>query len=148
MSQVTKMIPVFLPKVKIVTKVKMGRELTIEELCQLANVECKVTGPSVRRIVSIFDSDELIIEREPGELGKVGIGLKTLAEKAEIFALGVLAYAVFDYAARETMRGLPESQSVFPVGRPRKAHVLSGAERQRRYRARLQQGTSISRQIA
>lgn len=142
------MIPVFLPKVKIVTKVRMGREFTIEKLCQLAKIECKATGPSIRRIVSIFDSDELVIEREPGELGKVGIGLKTLAKKAEIFALGVLAYAVFDYAARETMRDLPESKSVFPVGRPRKPRALSGAERQGRYRERLQQGMSISRQIA
>ena len=52
-----------------------------------------------------------------------------------ILALGILTYAVFDYAARESMRGQPEARMAFPVGRPRKAHPLSGAERQRRWRS-------------
>ena len=53
-----------------------------------------------------------------------------------ILALGILAYAVFDYAARESMRGRSEARFSFPVGRPHKTHPLSGAERQQRWRQR------------
>jgi len=73
--------------------------------------------------------------REPGSLGAVSLGVPEGDKKSRaVLALGLLAYTVFDYAARESMRGRPEAKVAVPLGRPRKARALTGAERQRRWR--------------
>jgi hypothetical protein len=135
MSQVTKMLPAILPMVKIMSKVPHGDLHTVETLCEMADIECRVTGPSAARQVYLRESNKLEAAREPGSLGIVSIGQPAGSKKnCAILALGILAYAVFDYAARESMRGRPESKIALPLGRPRKNQTLSGAERQRRYR--------------
>jgi len=131
------MLPAILPMVKIMSKVPQGNLHTVESLCEIANIECRVTGPTAARQIYLRDTDKLEAAREPGSLGIVSIGLPPGSQKDNaILALGILAYAVFDYTARESMRGRPESKMSLPLGRPRKAQSLSGAERQQRYRTR------------
>ena len=133
------MLPAILPNVKIVKWSSVnGPIYTIGELCYRAEIECRVTGYSTERRVCLQAGDQLEITRQPGPMGLVTLTLPPGDDKTRAgLALGVLAYAVFDYVARESMRGRPESQSTLPLGRPRKAHPLTGAERQRRWRQRL-----------
>ena len=142
MSQVTKMLPAFFPKVKIEARVQAGRRFTVRSLCETAGLVCRVTGPSSERIVFLRKTDDLDVSREPGPMGRVSIGVPkcdvedSLQPERAILVLGVMAYAVFDYASRESMRGRPESRTSLPVGRPRKRRTLSGAERTRGWRRR------------
>ena len=134
MSQVTKMLPVIMPEVKIVKRIPEGRKTTIMSLCEEAGIECRVTGPAAERVICLHHG-QLAVSREPGSLGSVSISLPNGSKKDRtILALGILAYVVFDYVARERMRGRPEARLSLPPGRPRKAHPFSGAERQRRWR--------------
>lgn len=152
MSQVTKMLPIFFPKVSIVAKLpdeeplaradgsrasgSRGEHLTVRTLCRRAGLECRVTGPSAERQVFVRESGEPTIHREPGPTGRVSIGLPAGDEvKRYVLALGTMAYAVFDYASRESLRGRPESRTLRPLGRPRMLHPASGAERTRKWRA-------------
>lgn len=130
------MLPAIFPKILIVKKAPRGRSETIQSLCDQAKIECKVIGQAIDRKVYLNTGDNMKIFREPGSYGAVSLVLprKSQVETAEL-ALGILAYAVFDYAARESMRGQPASRSSRPLGRPKKARPLSGAERQRRWRA-------------
>ena len=130
----TKMLPAIFPDVEIVKRIPTGRETTVTSLCEEAGIECRVTGPSAGRKIYLR-SDLLSVSREPGPSGSVAIGIPDGDRRARaILALGILAYAVFDYAARESMRGRPEAKMSLPPGRPRKPHPLSGAERMRRWR--------------
>lgn len=132
------MLPAAFPKVAVVAKVSpRGKRATVASLCQLASVECRVTGPSAGRVVYVSEEGEISAQREPGPAGDVSVGIPgELTREGAVLVLGILAYAVFDYAARESMRGHPESASAPPRGRPRAPQPLSGAERQRRWRAR------------
>ena len=113
--------------------------MTIHSLCQAAGIECCVTGPAAERKVYLHPGN-LDVTREPGPYGNVSIGIPQDGKRSRaILALGILAYAVFDYASRESMRGRPEARMAFPPGRPRKPHPLSGVERQRRWRAAHQE---------
>jgi hypothetical protein len=126
-----------MPEVEIVKRVPRGRKLTIEKLCLAAGIECRVTGQAADRVIYLSQTSRLRASREPGPFGPVAVGVAGGNERRRaVLALGVLAYAVFDYAARESMRGRPEARFALPVGRPRKARPLSGAERQRRWRSR------------
>jgi hypothetical protein len=132
------MLPALMPKVQIVAKAPLGLPYTIGSLCREAEIECRVTGPAVERKVYL-NKGSLGVAREPGSLGVVSMTLPTFKSdeprKRAVLALGILAYAVFDYVARESLRGRPEAQMALPVGRPRKARSMNGAERQRRWRA-------------
>ena len=132
------MLPAIFPDVEIVPRApRVGRRETVESLCREAHIDCRVTGPSAGRVVYIRRASKFEIFREPGSLGVVSMGVpKDDVRERAVLVLGALAYAVFDYAARESMRGRPESKPCLPVGRPRQALVLSGAERQRRWRER------------
>jgi hypothetical protein len=140
------MLSAIMPKVSVVKKVsKTGRRTTVRDLCLKAGVECRVTGVGAGREVWVQTGVALRAEREPGSLGRVSVGLLAgTSKEVAVSALGLLAYVVFDYAARESMRGRPEASLVPPRGRPRKPHPLSGAERQRRWRARAATATTSS----
>lgn len=137
------MLPLSYPKVSIMAKVPRGRAFTVRSLCRAAKIPCRVTGPSTKRRVYLRFARELTthdinIYREPGVLGAVTIETVPWRSDQEqaVQALGALAYAVFDYAARESLRGRPEAKNQKPVGRPKKQRPLTGAERQRRWRER------------
>jgi hypothetical protein len=132
------MLPALMPAVQIVAKVPRGLPRTVGSLCREAGIDCCVTGPAVERKVYL-NAGKIAVAREPGSLGTVSMILPPVHQSDErkraILALGILAYAVFDYVARESLRGRPEAKMAMPLGRPRKAHSMSGAERQRRWRA-------------
>jgi hypothetical protein len=130
------MLPAIFPDVQIVKSIPAGhRGMTVSSLCERAGIECRVTGPSARRKIHLLVGQPAV-SREPGSSGSVSIRIPDGDERERaILALGILAYAVFDYAARESMRGRPEARMSLPPGRPRKPHPLSGAERMRRWRS-------------
>ena len=131
------MLPAILPDVVIEKRVPRGQRSSVRLLCEAAGIECRVTGQAAERVVYITRSDELRAAREPGPLGFVSVGIPEGSKKDRaVLALGILAYAAFDYAARESMRGCPEARMSLPAGRPRKARPLTGADRQRIWRAR------------
>ena len=147
------MLPLLTPQPTIVKQCcPLGELETVASLCLKAGIACRVTGPAADRTVfvhAVQNSSNEHIEREPGAYGPVFIKVsgKTSCRRA-LKALGFLAYVVFDYAARESLRGLPEARSALPVGRPRKAHPLSGAERQRRFRGKAFQATPARRSLS
>jgi hypothetical protein len=131
------LIPLFFPKVSIVAQVPRGTPTTVEALCHRAGIECRVTGPSAGRRVFLRTSRQFAISREPGNLGIVSISLpSTNPRRRAVLSLGALAYAVFDYAARESVRGWSEMRVAPPRGRPRTPRPQTNAERQRAWRAR------------
>jgi hypothetical protein len=131
------MIPVNLPPTTVVAVAPAGDSRTVEELCREAGIACRVTGPSTKRTINLRYSKTVKACREPGLAGTVTLGLpETVPHKRAVLALGVLAYSVFDYVARESLRGLPESRPSAPRGRPRKPQPLTGAERQKNWRSR------------
>ena len=131
------MIPVNLPPTSVVAIAPDGESHTVESLCREAGIACRVTGPSTQRRVNLRYGRIITACREPGASGTVTLELpERVPHKRALLALGVLAYSVFDYVARESMRGLPESRPSTPRGRPRKPLPVPGAERQRAWRER------------
>ena len=133
------MIPAMFPPAKLVVEVPRGSATTVESLCRQAGIECRVTGPSASRVVYLRSSPHLEVHQEPGNSGAVSVGLpgelpRNDPRKAATRVLAVLAYVVFDYAARESVRGWPEMLVSLPRGRPRSPRPMTGAERQRRWR--------------
>jgi hypothetical protein len=133
-------LPVFFPSPEISNKLPSGRSLTfmLHQLCLLAGVDCRVSGRPAERIIKIATNPQMKAVIGPNPLGDVWLGIpspkrQTIKRRA-LLALGFLAYGVFDYGARETLRGLKVSRPGRSVGRPRSASSLSGAERQRRHR--------------
>jgi hypothetical protein len=139
MLQETKMLPAVFPKAMIVKRVPHGRGSTVRSLCRAAGIDCRVIGPAAERRIYLRFTSEIEVAREPGPFGCVSVGVPDKGDGKEqaTLALGILAYVVFDYAARESMRARPEARMKLPLGRPRKARPLSGAERQRRWRERV-----------
>jgi len=131
------MIPAMFPPASIAVTIPRGQTHTIETLCRQAGIECRVTGPSASRVIYLRRTPRLEIHRKPGLMGPVSVGSpeKKPRERA-VLALAVLAYVVFDYAARESVRGWSEMRVSLPLGRPRSPRPMTGAERQRRWRAR------------
>jgi len=137
-------LPVYIPQPTIVRSLPPGRSVSFRELCEEAGVSCRVTGMSADRSLKISLAGELSAARMPGNLSPVWLGVpRGPARRRALLALGLLAYGVFDYAARETLRGLPESRAENAAGRPRTGQALTGAERQRRYRQKRKSKTSM-----
>jgi hypothetical protein len=132
-------LPAYIPAPSIVGKLPAGQDVTLRELCDRAGVVCRVTGISAERSLKISCTKSLEAARLPGLLGPVWLGVpKGSLRRRALLALGLLAYGVFDYAARETLRGLSCSRASVGAGRPRTGKALTGAERQRRWRQRIE----------
>ena len=135
------MLPAVFPQVAIVRSLGghvsgSDRRTTVRALCREAEIPCLVEGPPAERAVHVVHGS-LWAAREPGPMGAVLVAVPAGPRRRRaLLALGVLAYAVFDYAARECLRGRPEARLAPPAGRPRSAAPLTGAERQARWRAR------------
>lgn len=116
-------------------KLPAGEKITLSSLCDLAEVACRVSGISAERSIFVAAAPEMRIIRQPGALSAVWLGVPPgTGKRRALLALGMLAYGEHDYGARETLRGLPESQASAGPGRPRSRKPLTGAERQRRHR--------------
>jgi hypothetical protein len=130
-------LPVFFPVPKITLRLPEGRSTSLPALCEEAGVACRVSGLSASRPLATATTPRMRVARMPGALSAVWLGIPPGSPRRRaLLALGMLAYAVFDYGARETLRGLPESRAAAGPGRPRSARALTPAERQRRRRAR------------
>jgi hypothetical protein len=132
-------LPVFLPVAEVASRLPSGRRLTLRQLCRLAEVDCRVSGPPATRPLRLAHSRALRAVRRPGPFGEVWLGVpRNRKPKARaLLALGLLAYGVFDYGARESLRGLAVAKPSPGPGRPISGSGQSPAERQRRYRQRL-----------
>jgi hypothetical protein len=127
--------PVFFPIPEISLQLPPGSRTSLAELCAAAGVPLRVTGLGARRKIAVARSPVLRCVRMPGTMGDVWIGLPPSSAKAKAeSALCVLAYAVFDYAARETVRGIV--RTTVGRGRPRRGLPATAAERKRRSRTR------------
>lgn len=135
-------LPVFFPAPVYVRQIR-GRSRTISELCQIAGVECRAFGNWVNRPVVIRASGDITrIAAEPGDWGAVEItmpaSIHSEREQAR-FALGALAYSLFDGVARASVAGHEWSRAALPRGRrPGTARPQSNSERQRAFRDRAQ----------
>jgi hypothetical protein len=131
-------LPVFFPACDVVAVLPPGERLTLRALCERAGLACRVSGPPARRRVRLADGPALRALRKPGPLSDVWLAVpRGDPKKRALQALGLLAYGVLDYGARETLRGLPIACPSPGPGRPASGRALSSAERQRRHRMRL-----------
>lgn len=134
-------IPLFLPLPEYVPRLKLKTAVTLRQLCQLANVPLRASGPWTERQLEILTASKQRVLAEPGEFGKVKLYLKagSKAERAQL-ALGILAYVLHDLAAKESIRGISWSRIPLRSGRPRSGKALLNKERQQRFRARQARG--------
>jgi hypothetical protein len=132
------MMPLFMPPKRIVPTLRLRGATTIAELCEAAGVACRASGAWTQREIALERADEPAVEVEPGSWGRVRVGVppahaRTARERAR-FALAVLAYALMDTVARESIRGC-EWARPGQRGRPATGG-LSNRQRQAAFRAR------------
>ena len=114
---------------------------TLQELCGKAKILCRVSGGAQgeKRIFLHAGMQHLRVETTPWALSYVGVGPGWKTEWLQALrVLEVLAYAFFDYEAREcvSFRGLFEARR--PVGRrPLLGRARTAAERMQDMRARI-----------
>ena len=122
---------------RYVQALELAESLTLRELCRLAGVKCRASGEWTLRPVEAVLAGEAFIEAEPGGWGRVRVGVparhaKTPKARAR-YALGALAFGLFDGVARESIRG--ESWTRLEIlGRPKAKRAMTVAERQRKLR--------------
>ena len=129
-------LPAFFPNVRYVPRI-LEDGISLEEVCALAQTPCKASGRWTQRQIVIQPDDTPFVQAEPGDWAKVKIGTPAdLNERDSArWALGVLAYLLFDGVARASVKGLPWSRVAMPTGpAPKSVRPLTNAERQRRHR--------------
>jgi hypothetical protein len=133
-------LPLFFPVPKFVPTVSRAHALTLRQVCERAGVACRASGAWTLRPISIVAGDSISVTAEPGSWGAVQIEVPrgTSQQAAARLALGVLAYALMDGVARESIRGAAWAKPAPPRGRPRAGKALNIRERQRRHQARAQ----------
>ncbi len=127
----------FYPPIIFLNSIKLNKPLSIARLCSQLKIPCKASGDWIERKVEIKYGQQLIIESEPGDWGAVRITMKksTVVKEAQT-ALLVLAYALHDLVAKESIKNLTWSRIPVPMGRIKTGKALSNSERQQRFRNR------------
>jgi hypothetical protein len=133
-------LPLFFPQVKFVPAVSRAGALTLEALCMSAGTTCKALGRWTQRLVIVREAGNAPpwIHAEPGDWNAVEIGVPPLKDdKARArWALGAMAFALFDGVARASVASQPWARIERPRGRaPGTRRSMTGAERTRRSRA-------------
>ncbi len=131
-------IPLFFPAIEYVPRLKVGaRAMTLRTLCEAAGVLCKASGAWTGRVVDLAFGNHLQIIAEPGDWSGVRV-YSPITDRQQLAQLGlaVMAYALHDLVARESIVGAPWARISPPRGRVARGTALSSAERQRRFRAR------------
>ena len=127
----------FFSPIIYISELKLVNACSIAELCQRVNIPCLASGDWTQRKVEIRHGEILIIEAEPGDWGAVRLTIKKSTKTKEAqTALLILAYALHDLVAKESIKNLPWSKVPVPRGRIRTGKALSNAERQRIFRER------------
>lgn len=134
-------LPAFWPTPKYQSFVSSVGALLLYDLCERAGVPCRASGEWTKRAVVVVPTDD-----DGGSItvdvvhGTVSIGVPTHWGGTDVkdarYALGALAYGLFDLVARESIKGQPWAQIRRPPGPRRSGIALTSAERQRRYRSR------------
>jgi len=95
------------------------------------------SGGWTERKVEIRHGSLLMIESEPGDWGAIRITMhKSTKTKEAQTALLILAYALHDLVAKESIKNQPWSRVPAPRGRIKTGKALSNSERQKLFRAR------------
>ena len=137
--------PLFFPMPMPVAQLdNLDKALTLAEICQLAGVPCRASGPwTKRRVVMTSGETALILAEAAPRTGVMvqvprhflGGHLKQNSRiKQARYVLAALAYGAMDLVARESVRGALWARPGTPRGRPRTGKALSNCERQRRFR--------------
>ena len=132
-------LPAFFPQPRYVPKLPRAGALPVAALCEQAGVACAALGAWTQRPILIADGGIAPwIKAEPGHWGAVEIGVPaiktTIAARAQ-WALGVLAYVMFDGVARASIAGAPWARVERPSGpSPAAKRPQTSAERQRKFR--------------
>ncbi|MCL1962443.1 MAG: hypothetical protein FWG56_11890 [Desulfovibrionaceae bacterium] len=133
-------LPLFFPLVRYVKTIDRKDAITLELLCAKAGTACKAFGQWTQRPVILRNAGDAVpwIHAEPGDWNAVEVGappLKTDTARAR-WALGALAFALFDGVARASIAGAAWARIERPRGRlPGTQRPRSSAERVRRARA-------------
>lgn len=135
-------LPVFFPPVRFQRAI-VESGIPLSALCQLAGLHCKAIGRWVNREIVVRQANasaEESIVCEPGDWQKVliatPIGVANDQARAR-WALGALAFAIFDGVARASIAGQPWARAAMPRGPSTPKRVaMSNAQRQRRWRQR------------
>jgi hypothetical protein len=128
--------PLFYPQPQYLPVLLFEQAITIRELCEQAGVPCRASGAWTERKVEIREGS-FAIHAEPGDWGGVRIFLPpgTQRKRARC-ALSVLAYALHDLVAKQSIVGAQWAGPEIPRGRQRSGQAKSNAERQKSFRAR------------
>ncbi len=132
-------LPVFFPAPIYVPAIEnRGGALSLEQLCLWAGVECQGVGRWIQRPVVIRAGNALLVRSEPSDYGAVEVTLpvSVAGEREQArWALGAMAYSVFDQVARASVAGQAWARAALPPGRrPGGARPKTLAERQRAFR--------------
>jgi hypothetical protein len=135
-------LPLFFPAVRYKPSIAEDGRVSLEAICDEAGVHCGAVGAWTQRAVRIVEGGEKgWILAEPGSWGTVEIGVPqsdwATSRRRARWALGAMAYMLFDGVARASIAGQQWVRVAVPPGRaPSEGLALSNAERQRRHRAR------------
>ena len=130
-------IPLFYPPVRYLPRLQLSERATsLRELCGIAGVACKASGAWTDRVVDLSFAADLQIFAEPGDWSTVQITMPVDTPcNAARLALAVMAYALHDLVARQSIQGAPWARVAPPRGRIATGAALTTTERQRRFRA-------------
>ena len=114
----------------------------------MADTRCDALGAWTQRPIVLRDAIDTApwLLAEPGDWGAVEIGAPHHANRVRQsrWALGALAYVLFDGIARATVNGKAWARIERPRGRQHEARrVQSNAERQAGFRARRKGGQTV-----
>ena len=139
-------LPVFFPPVRFQQSVS-ERGVPLTAICAMAGVPCKALGRWVNREIIVQQAaaqGEESIVCEPGDWQKVLVvtPVDVGSDRARArWALGALAFAVFDGVARASIAGQPWARAALPRGPATSRRApLSNAQRQQRWRQRGRTG--------
>lgn len=134
-------LPLFFPTVRYVPAIDRSQAITLEQLCERAAGRCEAFGRWVQRPVVLLRAHEQApwLKAEPGDWGAVEIGVpnRGSAQREAQWALGALAFVLFDGVARATVQGKAWARIEQPRGpAPKPRRAASNSERQRRFRSK------------
>ena len=135
-------LPAFFPHPRYVPRLAGKGALPLEALCAQAGTGCAAIGPWTQRPIVLKDGGSTPwIAAEPGDWGVVHVGVpssRTTGQARAQWALGALAYVLFDGVARASIAGASWAKVERPPGAaPANRRARSVAERQRALRARV-----------
>ncbi|MFM9428120.1 hypothetical protein RCH10_004582 [Variovorax sp. GrIS 2.14] len=135
-------LPLFFPALRYTPQIDCAHAVPLHELCNRAETRCEAFGAWTKRPIVVCDAGEQLpwIRAEPGDWAAVEVGVPHLRGSLRAqsrWALGALAFVLFDGVARASIVGKDWSRIEQPRGAaPGGRRPLSNAERQRKYRMR------------